>query len=63
MNIQLSDKEILYLYGNLKKELKELETAKHKSLFKADIHLHQSIIERWGNRRNRKEESGTNRHT
>lgn len=45
MNIQLSDKEILYLYGNLKKELNELETAKPKSLFKADIHLHQSIIE------------------
>lgn len=46
MNIQLSDKEIIYLFGNLKKELKELETINPKSVVKADIRLHQSIIEK-----------------
>ena len=45
MNIQLSNKEIIYLYGNLKKQLKELETIKPKSITKADIQLHKSIIE------------------
>ncbi|MDE5758701.1 MAG: hypothetical protein K2H85_08840 [Allobaculum sp.] len=45
MNVQLSDKEIIYLYGKLKKELKELENIKPKSMVKADIQLHQSIIE------------------
>lgn len=45
MNIQLSNKEILYLYGNLKKQLKELETIKSKSITKVDIQLHKSIIE------------------
>ena len=44
MNVQLSDKEIIYLYGNLKKELKELEATKQKSLVNTDIHIHQSII-------------------
>lgn len=46
MTIQLSDKEIIYLYGNLKKELKELETIKPKSIVKSDILMHKSIIER-----------------
>ena len=45
MNIQLSNKEIIYLYRNLKKQLKELETIKPKSITKADIQLHKSIIE------------------
>lgn len=44
MNVQLSDKEIIYLYGNLKKELKELESIKPKSVVKTDVHLHQSIV-------------------
>lgn len=45
MTIQLSDKEIIYLYGNLKKELKKLEAIKPKSIVKSDILLHKSIIE------------------
>lgn len=45
MDIQLSNKEIIYLYGNLKKQLKELETIKPKSIAKEDIQLHKSIIE------------------
>ena len=44
MIIQLSDKETVYLYGNLKKQLKELEAIKPKSTVKADIQLHKSII-------------------
>lgn len=44
MNVQLSDTEIIYLYGRLKKELKKLETVKPKSLVSTDIRLYQSII-------------------
>ncbi len=44
MNIQLSNNEIIYLYGNLKKELKRLETIKPESQVSTDIRLHQSII-------------------
>ena len=39
MNVQLSDKD-----GNLKKELKELESIKPKSVVKTDVNLHQSIV-------------------
>ncbi len=45
MNIQLSEKEILYLYGNLKKDLKKLNNIKPKSTVKTDIQLHESIIQ------------------
>lgn len=45
MNIQLSEKEIIYLYGNLKKNLNVLEHSKPKATFKTDIQLHKSIIE------------------
>ena len=44
MAIELSDKEIIYLYGNLKKHLTDLESIKPKSLVKTDIQLHESII-------------------
>lgn len=44
MNINFSDKEILYLYGTFKKGLTKLESSKPKSLVKADIQLHKSII-------------------
>lgn len=45
MNIQLSEKEVLYLYGNLQKELKKLNNIKPKSTVKTDIQLHESIIQ------------------
>ena len=45
MNIQLSEKEIIYLYGNLKKNLNVLEHSKPKTAFKTDIQLHKSILE------------------
>lgn len=44
MTIELNDKEIIYLYGSLKKHLSELESIKQKSLTKTDIQLHKSII-------------------
>lgn len=44
MNVQLSEKELLYLYGNLKKELNKLNTVKPISSVKTDIQLHESII-------------------
>ena len=44
MAIELSDKEMIYLYGNLKKHLTKLESVKPKSLVKADIQFHKSII-------------------
>ena len=45
MTIKLSDREMIYLYGNLKKRLKELENITQKSIAKTDIQLHKSIIE------------------
>lgn len=44
MTIELRDKEIIYLYGNLKKRLTELESIKPKSLVKTDVQLHKTII-------------------
>lgn len=44
MTIQLSDTEIIYLYGILKKKLAELDAVKPRSLAKPDIRLHKSII-------------------
>lgn len=44
MTVQLSDKEIIYLYGTMKKTLSELESVKTKSLVKTDIQLYNSII-------------------
>lgn len=44
MIIELDNKEMIYLYGNLKKHLTELESIKPKSLVKTDIQLHKSII-------------------
>lgn len=46
MNLELSNSELLYLYGNLKKELTDLQTVKPASLVKSDIKLHQSIIQK-----------------
>lgn len=44
MIIELDNKEMIYLYGNLKKHLAELESIKSKSLVKTDIQLHKFII-------------------
>lgn len=44
MTIQLSEKEVIYLYGTMKKTLCELESAKPKSLVKTDIQLYNSIL-------------------
>lgn len=44
MTVQLSEKEIIYLYGTLKKDLVKLDSINPKSLAKSDIQLHKSII-------------------
>lgn len=44
MTIELNDKEMIYLYGKLKKSLVELESVRQKSLTKTDIQFHKSII-------------------
>ena len=44
MTIQLTEREVLYLYGTLKKELNKLNTIKPKASVKTDIQLHESII-------------------
>ena len=40
MTIQLTEREVLYLYGTLKKELNKLNTIKPKASVKTDIQLH-----------------------
>ena len=46
MNLELSDTELIFLYGNLKIQLKKLESMP-ASLVQSDIKLHKSIIEKW----------------
>ncbi|MBN2930336.1 MAG: hypothetical protein JTJ12_23635 [Eubacterium sp.] len=45
MNLELSDTELIFLYGNLKIQLKKLESMP-ASLVRSDIKLHKSIIEK-----------------
>lgn len=45
MNLELSGTELIFLYGNLKSELKKLESMP-ASLVRSDIKLHKSIIEK-----------------
>ena len=45
MNLELSDTELIFLYGNLKIQLKKLESMP-TSLVRSDIKLHKSIIEK-----------------
>ena len=44
MTFELSGPEAIYLYGILRKELKDLEAVKPASLVKADVKLYKSII-------------------
>ena len=44
MTFELSDTEAIYLYGKLRKELKNLESVKPSSLVKADVNLYKRII-------------------
>ena len=45
MNLELSDTELIFLYGNLKIQLKKLESMP-ASLVRSDIELHKSIIKK-----------------
>ena len=45
MNLELSDTELIFLYGNLKIQLKKLESMP-ASLVRSDIKLYKSIIEK-----------------
>lgn len=45
MNLELSGTELIFLYGNLKSELKKLESMP-ASLVRSDIKLYKSIIEK-----------------
>ena len=45
MNLELSGTELIFLYGNLKSELKKLESMP-ASLVQSDIKLYKSIIEK-----------------
>lgn len=45
MNLELSGTELIFLYGNLKSELKKLESMP-ASLVWSDIELYKSIIEK-----------------
>lgn len=45
MNLELSGTELIFLYGNLKSELKKLESMP-ASLAQSDIKLYKSIIEK-----------------
>lgn len=45
MNLELSGTELIFLYGNLKSELKKLKSMP-ASLVQSDIKLYKSIIEK-----------------
>ncbi len=46
MNLELSNAELVFLYGTLKKELKKLEAIEAVSLVKSDIKLYKNIIKK-----------------
>ncbi len=46
MNLELSNAELVFLYGTLKKELKKLEAIEAVSLAKSDIKLYKNIIKK-----------------
>lgn len=46
MNLELSNAELVFLYGTLKKELKKLEAIESVSLAKSDIKLYKNIIKK-----------------
>ena len=46
MNLELSNAELVFLYGTLKKELEKLEAVKPASMVKSDIKLYKGIIEK-----------------
>ncbi len=46
MELELSNAELVFLYGTLKKELEKLEAIKPASMVKSDIKLYTSIIKK-----------------
>ena len=46
MTLELTGKEIVYLYGLLKKDLDKLETAESSSSVKTDIKYHKILIKK-----------------
>ena len=44
MNIDFSDKELLFLYGRLKRELSSLQNSKSVKASKSEIHFYESML-------------------
>lgn len=46
MELELSNAELVFLYGTLKKDLEKLEAIEAVSLVKSDIKLYKNIIKK-----------------
>ena len=44
MNIEFNDKEIIFIYGRIKKELSVLESSKETPVSKSDLIFYRNIL-------------------